>query len=125
MPYSLKDKRVLIVGGSSDIAAALATDLLQEGARVTLAGRNIEKTTVAAKAIGDAVRPMTLDLSDEESIQAAADQVRTAGGLDHLVSVATERSNGPVASLERRARCSRPSTPRSWVRSCWPSTSPS
>ncbi|MGW7615206.1 SDR family oxidoreductase [Streptomyces antimycoticus] len=103
MPYSLKDKRVLIVGGSSDIAAALATDLLQEGARVTLAGRNIEKTTVAAKAIGDAVRPMTLDLADEESIQAAADQVRTAGGLDHLVSVATERSNGPVASLERRA----------------------
>ncbi|MFE9005610.1 SDR family oxidoreductase [Streptomyces sp. NPDC007875] len=103
MPYSLKDKRVLTVGGSSDIAAALATDLLQEGARVTLAGRNIEKTTVAAKAIGDAVRPMTLDLSDEESIQAAADQVRTADGLDHLVSVATERSNGPVASLERRA----------------------
>ncbi|BBJ40370.1 short-chain dehydrogenase [Streptomyces antimycoticus] len=103
MPYSLKDKHVLIVGGRSDIAAALATDLLQEGARVTLAGRNIEKTTVAAKAIGDAVRPMTLDLADEESIQAAADQVRTAGGLDHLVSVATERSNGPVASLERRA----------------------
>lgn len=102
MPYSLKDKRVLIVGGSSDIAAALATDLLREGARVTLAGRNIEKTTAAAKAIGDAVRPIALDLSDEESIRAAADQVR-ADGLNHLVSVATERSNGPVASLERRA----------------------
>lgn len=69
MTYSLEDKRVLIVGGSSDIAAALATDLLQEGARVTLAGRDIEKTAVAAKAIGDAVRPIALDLSDEESIQ--------------------------------------------------------
>lgn len=103
MPYSLKDKRVLIVGSGSDIAAALATDLLREGARVTLAGRNIERTASAAKALGDAVRPLSLDLSDEESIRAAADQVRAAGGLDHLVSVATERANGPVASLERGA----------------------
>ncbi|MEV0227635.1 SDR family oxidoreductase [Streptomyces sp. NPDC050704] len=90
-------------GGSSDIAAALATDLLREGARVTLAGRDIEKTAVAAKAIGDAVRPVALDLSDEGSIQAAADQVRAAGRLDHLVSVAAERASGPVVSVERRA----------------------
>ncbi|WP_030912257.1 SDR family oxidoreductase [Streptomyces sp. NRRL F-5126] len=103
MPYSLKDKHVLIVGGGSDIAAALAGDLLREGAGVTLAGRNAEKTTAAAKAIGDAVRPIALDLSDEESIGAAADQVRAAGGLDHLVSAATERGNAPVRSLERRA----------------------
>ncbi|MFJ9760535.1 SDR family oxidoreductase [Streptomyces sp. NPDC101149] len=103
MPYSLKDKRVLIVGGGSDIAAALATDLLQEGARVTLAGRNIERTAAAAKAVGDTVRHIELDLSNEDTVRAAADQVRAAGGLDHLVSVATERGNGPVASLERRA----------------------
>lgn len=103
MTYSLRNKHVLIVGGSSDIAAALAADLLHEGARVTLAGRDIERTTVAAKAIGDAVRPIVLDLSDEESIKAAADQARAADGLDHLVSVATERANGPVVSTERRA----------------------
>ena len=104
MAYSLKDKHVLIVGGSSDIAAALATDLLREGARVTLAGRDIEKTAVAAKAIGDAVRPVALDLSDEGSVQAAADQpLRAVGALDHLVSVATERAGGPVVSVERRA----------------------
>ncbi|MFE9855381.1 SDR family oxidoreductase [Streptomyces sp. NPDC005780] len=103
MAYSLRDKHVLIVGGSSDIAAALATDLLREGARVTLGGRGIEKTAVAAKGIGDAVRPVALDLSDEGSIQAAADQLRAAGALDHIVSVATERANGPVVSVERRA----------------------
>ncbi|MEU4245853.1 SDR family oxidoreductase [Amycolatopsis sp. NPDC026612] len=103
MTYALENKRVLIVGGSSDIAAALATDLLREGVRVTLAGRDFEKTAVAAKAVGDDVRPMALDLSDEESIQAAADEARAAGGLDHLVSVATERANGPVVSAERRA----------------------
>lgn len=103
MTYSLKNKHILIVGGSSDIAAALASDLLHEDARVTLAGRDFEKTAVAAKAIGDAVRPIALDLSDEESIKAAANQARTAGGLDHLVSVATERATGPVVSAERRA----------------------
>jgi NAD(P)-dependent dehydrogenase (short-subunit alcohol dehydrogenase family) len=103
MTYSLGNKSVLIVGGSSDIAAALAADLLQEGARVTLAGRDVEKMAVAAKAIGEAVRPIALDLSDEESIQAAADQIGAAGGLDHLVSVAAERADGPVASVERRA----------------------
>jgi NADP-dependent 3-hydroxy acid dehydrogenase YdfG len=48
-------------GGSSGIAAALAADLRREGARVTLAGQDIEKTAVAAKAIGDAVRPIALD----------------------------------------------------------------
>ena len=52
---------------------------------------------------GNAVRPVALDLSDEGSIQAAADQVRAVGALDHLISVATERANGPVVSLERRA----------------------
>ncbi len=103
MTYSLQHKHVLIVGGSSDIAAALATDLLGEGARVTLAGRDFEKTAVAAKAVGDTVRPLALDLSDEESIRAAADQVKADGGLDHLVSVATERANGPVVSAERAA----------------------
>lgn len=103
MAYSLKDKHVLIVGAGSDITAALATDLLEEGARITLAGRNIEKAAVAANALGDKVRTVALDLSDEGSVQAAADQVRATGGLDHLVSVATERTNGPVASLERRA----------------------
>ncbi|MFK4540478.1 NAD(P)-dependent dehydrogenase (short-subunit alcohol dehydrogenase family) [Streptomyces tendae] len=103
MPYSLKNKRVLIVGGGSDIAAALTTDLLQEGARVTLAGRDIGKTTAAARAVGDVVRPVALDLSNEESIRAAADRTRAAGGLDHLISVATERGSGPVASLERGA----------------------
>jgi NAD(P)-dependent dehydrogenase (short-subunit alcohol dehydrogenase family) len=100
--YSLENKRVLIVGGGSDIAAAMAGDLLHEGARVTLAGRDIERTAVAAKTVGNAVRPIALDLSDEESIQAAADQARADGGLDHLVSVATERANGPVVSAERR-----------------------
>lgn len=103
MPYSLKDKHVLIVGGGSEIAAVLAADLLQDGARVTLAGRNAERTAAAAQAVGDAVRTVALDLADEESIRAAADRVRAAGGLDHLVSVATERSGGPVASLERGA----------------------
>ncbi|MGW0086604.1 SDR family oxidoreductase [Streptomyces sp. NPDC003393] len=31
------------------------------------------------------------------------DQVRAAGALDHLVSVAAERAGGPVVSVERRA----------------------
>jgi hypothetical protein len=38
MTYSLAGTRVLIVGGSSGIAAALAADLRQEGARVEETG---------------------------------------------------------------------------------------
>ncbi len=57
------------MGGGSDIAAALAADLLQEGARVTLAGRDAGRTAAAAKAVGDTVRAIALDLSDEESIR--------------------------------------------------------
>ncbi|MEV6641445.1 SDR family oxidoreductase [Amycolatopsis sp. NPDC051371] len=101
MTYSLKDKAVLLVGGGSDIAAALAADLLEEGARVTLAGRDLEKTAIAAKAVGDTVEATALDLADEGSIQAAAG--RFADGIDHLVSVAAARANGPIGSLERGA----------------------
>lgn len=41
--FGLKDKVVIVTGASSGIGAALAQQLCQEGANVTIIGRNVEK----------------------------------------------------------------------------------
>ena len=40
---ALGTKRVLVTGGTSGIGLAIATRLLEKGAKVTLVGRNVEK----------------------------------------------------------------------------------
>ncbi|GAA3438665.1 SDR family oxidoreductase [Kutzneria kofuensis] len=82
---TLTDKKVLIVGGSSGIAAQLKSDLVAAGADVTLVGR---RTSPA------------LDLTDEDSIRRLASEL---GEVDHIVSLAAAHANGPVTELDRDA----------------------
>ena len=44
---SLKDKQIVIIGGSSGIGLATATDAIKQGAHVIIAGRSEEKLKVA------------------------------------------------------------------------------
>jgi NAD(P)-dependent dehydrogenase (short-subunit alcohol dehydrogenase family) len=82
---SLKDKRVLVVGGARGIGAELARRAADDGAEVV----------VAARAPGDgAVR---IDVTDEATIAAAAAQV---GAVDHVVSTASAHHDVPVTELE-------------------------
>ena len=52
---SLKDKRVLVVGGSSGIGQAVAAQALAAGAAVTIASRSQAKLQKAADALGGGV----------------------------------------------------------------------
>ncbi|MEV6609489.1 SDR family oxidoreductase [Kutzneria sp. NPDC051319] len=82
---NLTDKKVLIIGGASGIAARLKSDLVAAGADVVLVGRN---STPA------------VDLTDEDSIRRLAEEL---GEVDHIVSVSAAHANGPVTELDMGA----------------------
>ncbi|WP_308816436.1 SDR family oxidoreductase [Pseudonocardia alni] len=95
---TLAGQDLLIVGGGSGIARALAADAVAEGASVTLAGRDPQRLAPGAAQVGAATA--RIDLTDEGSIAAFA---ATSGPLDHVVSLAAAPANGPVAELDRDA----------------------
>lgn len=95
---TLAGQDLLIVGGGSGIARALAADAVAEGASVTLAGRDPQRLALGAAQVGAATA--RIDLTDEGSIAAFA---ATSGPLDHVVSLAAAPANGPVAELDRDA----------------------
>lgn len=95
---TLAGQDLLIVGGGSGIARALAADAVAEGATVTLAGRDPQRLAPVAAQVGAA--SARIDLTDEGSIAAFA---ATSGPLDHVVSLAAAPANGPVAELDRGA----------------------
>src|SRR5215213_5698145 len=81
MPSNLKNKWVLITGGSSGFGAAAARAFAREGAKLLLGARRVERLhEVASEAkkagAGDAQYSL-LDVSSTESVNAFAEWART------------------------------------------------
>ncbi|MER6945809.1 SDR family oxidoreductase [Nonomuraea sp. NPDC000554] len=100
MTTQLAGKRLVVVGGGSGIGREIAAQAAAAGAIVTLAGRDPARVEAAASRIGNGVGAARVDLGDEASIRALAEQV---GELDYLVSLAAAHANGPVGELDRTA----------------------
>ncbi|MCV7411096.1 SDR family oxidoreductase [Mycobacterium florentinum] len=97
MGNTLRDKTVVVVGRGSGIARAVALLAHDEGARVIVAGRDQGKLATAYR--DSDISAEVVDLTDDASIAALADRV---GAVDHVVSTASARARGELASLERR-----------------------
>jgi NAD(P)-dependent dehydrogenase (short-subunit alcohol dehydrogenase family) len=81
----LKDKSVIVIGGSSGIGLAVATAAINAGAHVTIASRSKEKLTLAKEKIGGNIYIAQLDVLNENEIkQFFASQQK----IDHLVYTA-------------------------------------
>ena len=93
---SIADKTILITGASRGIGRALADEALRRGAkRVYAAARR------PAAYADERVTPLTLDVTDEAQVRAAAERV---GSLDILVNnagLALYEGLGDRATLER------------------------
>lgn len=81
---SLAGSRILVVGGTNGIGAAIATEARSQGARVTVDGRS-----------------EGLDVRDVAAVQAhMASAVAALGGLDHVICTAGVLRIGAVATTD-------------------------
>lgn len=78
----LKNKRIVIVGGSSGIGLNLSGHLLNQDNEIVVGSRSLEKLSEAKKIMNDKITIFQLDASDENSVIEFFDKV---GKFDHLV----------------------------------------
>jgi len=94
--FDLKDRRVLVVGGSSGIGEGTATAAAALGARLTIASRSQDKLRAAAARIGHGCETATIDIRDDTSVESFFAE---AGTFDHVVMSAAEVQIAPVKTL--------------------------
>ena len=98
----LAGKHALVTGASRGIGAAIVRRLLDEGARVTLLGRQL--TTVrelAEKLSADDTYAVVADVSDTNQMRAAIeDASHCLGPIDILVNNAGQAASAPVHKME-------------------------
>ena len=103
----LTGKIALVTGGGSGIGAASAKALLDEGARVAIAGRDQKKLDGVAKQLGNVLAVAT-DVSDQKQVAALIAKVtEKLGPIDILVN---------NAGTNLKERTFRELTPEAWDR---------
>jgi NAD(P)-dependent dehydrogenase (short-subunit alcohol dehydrogenase family) len=90
----LKDKKVVIVGGSSGIGLSTAELVKREGADVIIASRNAEKLDAVAKTLNAIAIPA--DVTSDESV---AELFHRCGPVDHVVVTAAQLRTGPFKTV--------------------------
>ena len=101
----------LITGGNKGIGLQIAKDLSAHGFTVLVGSRNLELGVTAAKSVGGDARAVQLDVTNQTSINAAAEHIRNElGRLDVLVNNAGISYVGkPGKSLQEMMKSGRPS----------------
>ena len=98
---SVKEKRVVIIGGSTGIGYAVAECALVEGATVVIGSSSAANVEAALSKLGRGVTGSAVNVRDESSV---ADFFRTHGTFDHLVFTAgdfeTVHNPMPIAQLD-------------------------
>lgn len=84
----LKDRHIVIIGGSSGIGFAVASAALAAGARVLIGSTSRDKVDAAVTQLGNGARGAVVDTTDETSL---GEFFAGAGTVDHLVHSAGDR----------------------------------
>jgi NAD(P)-dependent dehydrogenase (short-subunit alcohol dehydrogenase family) len=99
----MPNKRIaLVTGANQGVGLQVAKELVANGLTVLVGSRNSERGEAAAREIGPGAIALQLDVTDRDSIAAAAERVRKEfGRLDLLVQ------NAAISNRERAACRSR------------------
>ncbi|MGC1241112.1 MAG: SDR family oxidoreductase [Chryseosolibacter sp.] len=86
----MKDKVVIITGGTSGIGRALAFEFGRKGSKIVITGRNVEELTNTAQALREnniSVHAVRADVTlPEDNRRMAEEAVRAFGGIDILIN---------------------------------------
>lgn len=86
----MKDKVIMVTGGSNGMGKAMAKRFAQEGAKVVITGRSKEKLEVAKEEIEQydgQILTIDMDVRDPERVQYTVDEaIKTFGQIDGLVN---------------------------------------
>ena len=108
---TLRDKRILVIGGGSGIGLGVARGAAGEGAKVLIASRDAKKIAEAAKTIG--ATSAAIDVRDENKV---AQFFRDNGAFDHIAFTAGDWEGlapGALADLDL-AKAAERMTTRFW-----------
>lgn len=85
----IKNVIAIVTGGASGLGGATAERFVQQGAKVAILDRDIDKGEAHAEALGDNARFIQADVTSEDDIQNALDTViNEFGGLNTVVNCA-------------------------------------
>ena len=100
----LKNKTALLTGAARGIGKAFAEAYVREGARVAIADIDLERARAAAEEIGSGCIAVHLDVTRQDSIDAAVAEVETAfGGIDILINNAALFDLAPIVEISRES----------------------
>ncbi|MNO23364.1 Glucose 1-dehydrogenase [compost metagenome] len=101
---SLKNQRIVIIGGSSGIGLATAKQAVEQGAYVIIAGRSPDKLEKAQQFLGsESTEIHSLDNQNEEDLKSFFEKI---GNFDHLFTPGASYVRGPItSSLEIAHSC--------------------
>ena len=92
-------RSVVVTGASTGIGRATVADLVSEGFLVFATVRRLDDADGLREQFGDSVRPLLMDLLDEDSVRAAGAEVHGSGPLFGLVNNAGAALPGPLEYL--------------------------
>lgn len=92
-------QKVWIIGGSSGIGAALAQAYADDGAEVTISGRNAEALEKVVSILGPRHSFAVADVVDPQSLEEAA---KAHGPFDCIITTAAIYDPGPVLAADQK-----------------------
>lgn len=94
---SVRERTVVVVGGTSGIGLGIAKEVVARGDRVILTGRDAERARAVASSVGDRATGLAVDISEPETI---AGSLADVGEVHGLVLAAIERDANTVREYD-------------------------